>query len=169
MGMYKYIQKIWKKPVENLGETLRNRMIEWRTSETVVRVEKPTRLDRAHALGYKAKKGYIIVRVRVSKGRRMREKPAGGRRSKHSGRRKVVSKSYQWIAEERANRRYVNCEVLNSYPLISDGKFHFFEVILLDRVTAAKYPKASWVINNQGRVYRGKTSAGQKSRGLRKK
>ena len=167
MGMYKYINKIWKKPIENIGDSLRKRMIEWRASEVVVRIDKPTRLDRAHSLGYKAKKGYIIVRVRVPKSKKMRERPAGGRRSKHSRRKKVLSQSFQWIAEQRANKKYPNCEVLNSYPLISDGKYHFFEIILLDREIVSKYPGMEWVKDNRGRVYRGLTSAGRKSRGLR--
>ncbi len=167
MGMYKYINKIWKKPIENIGDSLRKRMIDWRASETVVRVDKPTRLDRAHSLGYKAKKGYIIVRVRVPRSRKMREKPSGGRRSKHSGRKKVLTKSFQWIAEGRANKKYPNCEVLNSYPLISDGKYHFFEIILLDREIVSKYYGMEWVKSNRGRVYRGLTSSGKKSRGLR--
>lgn len=164
MGMYKYINKIWKKPIENIGDSLRKRMIDWRASETVVRVDKPTRLDRAHSLGYKAKKGYIIVRVRVPRSKKMREKPSGGRRSKHSGRKKVLTKSFQWIAEVRANKKYPNCEVLNSYPLVSDGKYHFFEIILLDREIVSKYPGMEWVKSNRGRVYRGLTSSGKKSR-----
>ena len=164
MGMYKYINKIWKKPIENIGPSLRRRMIEWRASESVVRVDHPTRLDRAHSLGYKAKKGYVIVRVRVPKSKKMRERPAGGRRSKHSRRKKVLAKSFQWIAEERGNKKYPNCEVLNSYHLLSDGKYHIFEIILLDREIVSKYPKMEWIKHNKGRVYRGLTSSGKKSR-----
>ncbi|MBS3134526.1 50S ribosomal protein L15e [Candidatus Woesearchaeota archaeon] len=168
MGMYKYIRKIWKKPIENIGPSLRKRMIEWRASEVVVRVDNPTRLDRAHALGYKAKQGYVVVRVRVPKSRKMRERPAGGRRSKHSRRKKVINKNFKWIAEERANKKYPNCEVLNSYPLVSDGRHHFFEIILVDRILVSKDPKTAWLETSKGRVFRGLTSSGKKARGLRK-
>ncbi len=52
-GMYHKIREAWKKPDK---KTLRERMIEWRKSGVFTKVEKPLRLDRARALGYKAKK-----------------------------------------------------------------------------------------------------------------
>ena len=56
-GIYHYLRNAWKKPDI---KTLRERMIRWRTENVVIKVDKPTRLDRARSLGYKAKKGYII-------------------------------------------------------------------------------------------------------------
>jgi len=53
-GLYHYIREAWKKPD---AKTLRERMIGWRASEVIVKVDKPLRIDRARALGYKAKKG----------------------------------------------------------------------------------------------------------------
>ena len=53
-GMYHYIKQAWKKPDK---KTLRERMTEWRKSDVLTKVEKPLRLDRARALGYKDKKG----------------------------------------------------------------------------------------------------------------
>ena len=53
-GLYHHIRNAWKKPDINV---LRQRMIAWRESNTIVKVDKPLRLDRAHSLGYKAKKG----------------------------------------------------------------------------------------------------------------
>ena len=52
-GFYHYLKQAWKKPDK---KTLRERMIEWRKSNVFTRVEKPLRLDRARALGYKDKK-----------------------------------------------------------------------------------------------------------------
>src|SRR3989344_2618508 len=69
MGSYKYIQKLFKEHDRNL---LKNRIIEWRGSESVERVENPLNLFRARSLGYKAKKGYLIVRVRLLRGGRQR-------------------------------------------------------------------------------------------------
>ena len=51
-GMYHKIREAWKSPDMNL---LRSRMIDWRKSETITRVDKPLRLDRARNLGYKVK------------------------------------------------------------------------------------------------------------------
>ena len=57
-------------------------MIEWRKSDAIVKVEKPLRLDRARALGYKAKKGFVVVRVRLIRGGHKRTRPNKGRQIK---------------------------------------------------------------------------------------
>jgi large subunit ribosomal protein L15e len=49
-------------------------MIKWRSEPTILVIEKPTRLDRARTLGYKAKKGIVVVRVRVPRGGRKRHR-----------------------------------------------------------------------------------------------
>jgi len=149
-------------------------MQEWRKGPAIVRVEKPTRLDRARALGYKAKQGVVIVRARVRKGGRRKSRPSRGRRPKRMGVRKIVpKKSIQLIAEERAARRYPNLEVLNSYPLGDDGQRRYFEVIMLDpnHPVIRSDPDFRWVadVAHRGRVYRGLTSTGRKARGLLRK
>ena len=169
MGLYKYLKQAWKNPSNEAYATYKNRLIDWRREETSVRIERPTRLDRARSLGYRAKQGIIIVRVRVERGGRKRARPTKkGRRSKRQTTRKIVRKSYQWIAEERGNKKYKNCEVLNSYYVGEDGIYKWFEVILIDR----DHPQIMNdkglmnLANQRGRVYRGLTSAGRKSRGL---
>ena len=173
MGMYKYIREIWKKPREGLGDIWKKRLLEWRKEEVTVRVKKPTRIDRARSLGYKAKQGYIIVRQRVDRGGRQRPTIRKGRRSKHFGQRKDVDKSYQSVAEERAARKYPNCEVLNSYYVSEDGVHFWYEIILVDRnhPQILADPRINWIFKNKhkGRVFRGLTSAARKSRGLRNK
>ncbi|MCH8329069.1 MAG: 50S ribosomal protein L15e [Nanoarchaeota archaeon] len=173
MGMYKYIREIWKKPREGLGDIWKKRLLEWRKEEVTVRVKKPTRIDRARSLGYKAKQGYIIVRQRVNRGGRQRPTIRKGRRSKHFGQRKDVDKSYQSVAEERAARKYPNCEVLNSYYVGEDGNCFWYEIILVDRnhPQILADPRINWIFKNKhkGRVFRGLTSAARKSRGLRNK
>ena len=170
--MYKYIRDIWKQPKKNLGALWKERLIKWRREDSTVRIIRPTRIDRARSLGYKAKKGFIVVRQRVSKGGHRRYE-MGKRRPKTSRVRMVLDKSHQQIAEERANRKYPNCEVLNSYYVAEDGKTLWYEIILIDtaapEIIADK--KRNWISasNHKGRVFRGLTSAGQKSRGLRKK
>ncbi len=166
MNLYSQVRGLWKKPKSSMGELVQKRLVEWRMGETVVRIERPTRIDRARNLGYKAKQGYVVVRVRVKRGKRQRPLIKKGRRSKHKRRKKIVGKSYQWIAEERANKKYPNCEVLNSYKIGEDGKHKFYEVILTDRELVGKYNGMEWLKGNTNRVYRGLTSAARKSRGL---
>ncbi len=124
MSMYKYIRELYNKPKENLGDLWRERLIKWRREPVSQRIQRPTRLDRARSLGYKAKPGFIMVRQRVTRAARQREKAImGGRRPKAQRRRKILEKSHQLVAEERAARHYPNCEVLNSYWVAEDGKF----------------------------------------------
>ena len=81
-----------------------------------------------------------------------------------------MGKSTQRIAEERTAKKYPNMEVLNSYWVGDDGKTHYYEVILVDPVHPAilKDKKINWIsdVSSKRRVLRGKTSAGQKGRGL---
>ncbi|MCG2717621.1 MAG: 50S ribosomal protein L15e [Nanoarchaeota archaeon] len=169
MSMYKYLAEIYKKPIQNLGDIWKQRLMQFRREPAIIRLDKPTRLDRARSLGYKAKEGYVVVRVKLIRGGRMRPQFKAGRRSKHMRRKKIVGKSYQWIAEERASKKYPNCEVLNSYQIAVDGRHFWFEIILADRKQVSKYKGMEWLAEgkHQGRVFRGKTSAGRRSRGLR--
>ena len=166
MGMYKHMRKLWNKG--DNSELKAKRLKEWRKQDATVRIKRPTRLDRARSLGYKAKPGIIVVRQRVRRGGRQRPQFKAGRRSKHFGRRKIVTKSYQQIAEEKAAKKFTNCEVLNSYFVIKDGKNYWFEIILLDRFhpQVQADPKLKSVAMKKGRAERGLTRSGKKSRGL---
>ena len=151
---------------------LRNRLIQWRKQHTVERIDKPTNPSRARSLGYKAKKGIVMARVRVKKGgRRRRLYGRGGRKPKKAGLVRFTPKSLQWIAEERAVKRFPNMEVLNSYYAGDDGKHKWYEVIFVDpQHPAIKRDKnLKWIATpaNKKRVLRGLTSAGKKARGLR--
>jgi large subunit ribosomal protein L15e len=174
-SMYKYVGDIWKKPGEgDLGELNWERKIEWRASNSFTRVDRPTRLDRARSLGYKAKTGYVIVRARVRRGGLRKPTIRSGRRAKRKGIKKItMGKNIQRIAEERTARHYPNLEVLNSYWIGEDGKHKYYEVIMVDphQPTIMNDPKINWICEPQhkGRVYRGLTSAGKKGRGLRHK
>ena len=147
--------------------------MQFRREPVTIRIDRPTRLDKARALGYKAKQGIIVVRQRISRGSHIRPKRYGGRRSKRATHRVTLRKNYKLIAEERANKKYPNCEVLNSYPAAKDGKYFWYEVILVDKKHPAivKDKGLGWISEKQHarRVYRGLTSAGSKVRGLRHK
>lgn len=145
------------------------RLIEWRKDGAIKRIDKPSNPKRAHALGYRAKSGFVVVRVRVTKGGRRRPKPAGGRKPSKSGRvRYTPKKSAQLIAEERAARRFPNLEVLNSYWVADDGVGKWFEIIMVDPCHPAimKDKKINWIVNKRGRVHRGLTYQGKKMRSL---
>ena len=174
-SMYSYIADAWKNPSESyLKELNKERRIAWRREENFVRIDKPTRLDKARNVGYKAKQGYVLVRGRVRKGSFGKRKIKAGRRAKRKGILQItVGKSMQRIAEERAQKRFPNLEVLNSYWVGANGQYEWYEIILVDPAhpVIQADPKINWLCYNtqQGRVYRAKTSAGQKGRGMRVK
>ena len=161
--MYSYIADAWKKPTEGYLKKLSlERKIQWRKEHTVTRIEKPTRLDRARKLGYKAKPGYIMTRVKVRKGSLRKKRPKGGRKPSKMGVLQITTKkSIQRIAEERVAKHYPNLEILNSYWVGEDGKQKFYEVILVDphHPCIKNDPKINWICEPQhkSRVYRGLT------------
>lgn len=173
--MYKYISKAWNRPDDSyVRDLLRIRIPQWREGQSVVKVDAPLRIDRARTLGYKAKQGIIVVRAKVRRGGRRKARTNAARKPSKMGVNKYTpKKSIQWIAEERVKRKYPNLEVLNSYWIGEDGKYKYFEVILVDPVhpQIKKDKDLSWITQKQhkGRVYRGLTSAGKSSRGLRNK
>ncbi|MBW3015757.1 50S ribosomal protein L15e [Candidatus Woesearchaeota archaeon] len=168
MTVYKYIRELWKKPKQSMPELWRERLLKWRREPVTLRIERPTRLDRARSLGYKAKPGYIIIRQRVQRGGHRRPDIKGGRRPRHNRQRLVLNKRYQSIAEERAVKKYPNCEVLNSYWVAQDGKYYWFEIILIDinHPVIKKSKDIAWISSKKARAQRGITSSGRKSRGL---
>jgi len=147
---YYYIGQLWKRPYDGpLTSLLKQRLIQWRRQPAIVRIEKPTRLDKARKYGYKAKQGIIVVRVRVRRGPMNKPRPRCGRRPKRMGvYGHTTKKSLQLIAEERAARKYPNMEVLGSYWVGDDGMYRYFEVILVDPHHPAikKDPKFAWLV-----------------------
>jgi large subunit ribosomal protein L15e len=174
-SVYRYIHDTWNRPYDGETKELnRQRLIEWRKGSSFERVERPLRLDRARALGYKAKQGYVIVRARVRMGSLRKRAINKGRRAKRKGVIRIrVNKNLQRIAEERTSKRHPNLEVLNSYLVGEDGKHKFYEVILVDphHPVIMSDPKINWIneVQHTGRVYRGLTSSGKRSRGLLRK
>lgn len=168
-GMYHYLRQKWKKPGKELTK---ERMIEWRKGNSLVKVDKPLRLDRARSLGYKAKKGFVLIRVKIGRGGRKRER-AGvkGRKTRKQTIRKTLKMNYKWVAEMRAGKKYKNLNVLNSYWIGKDGKHYFYEVIMVDpsRPEIKNDKDFKWMSNGKSkkRVERGLTSSAKKSRGLK--
>jgi len=159
INMLKHIRALWKSPAKNLGDIQKKRLVRWRTQETVVRVENPTRIDRARSLGYKAKQGTCVARIRVKKGMRKRPKPSGGRVPKKAGSFFPPGKSKQAIAEAKAARKFPNMEVLASYYVGEDGNNKWYEAILTDRAHPNTKKDMPWLSKGRGRAFRGKTHA----------
>ena len=172
MGLYKHVREMWKKPQTSMPELWRERLIAWRTEDSTVKLDRPTRIDRARSLGYKAKQGYVVVRQRVLRGGHTRPQIKGGRRPKRFGTRLNLSKNYQSIAEDRAQKKFVNMAVLNSYWVARDGKHYWFEVILVDpsHPVIKADQKINWICKkkNWRRTFHGQTSAGKRGRGLKR-
>jgi len=152
----------------------KQRLIDFRKeTESLIRVKKPTNIPRARELGYKAKKGFIVVRARVRKGSGSHLKSVRARRPKRVGIKKLTRRiSIQSIAEKRVNKKYPNCEVLNSYWIAEDGQHKYFEVILVDvsRPEIISDKEINWITKSQhtSRAERGKTSSQKKGRGLKR-
>jgi len=171
-SMYSYIGSYRKRANQGiLGRTQWERLIRWRKEETFTVVEHPTRLDRARALGFRAKQGMIVVRVKVRRGGLRKRKISKGRRAKRKGILRItMKKNIQRIAEERTARHYPNMEVINSYPVGQDGMHKWFEVILADPYSPSILNSSlNWISDpaHSNRVYRGLTSSGRRGRGLR--
>lgn len=161
------------KKTKEVKKVEKDRLIVLRKQGVIEKLEKPTKPSRARSLGYKAKKGFVVVRARIRKGGRTRPLyHRRGRKPSHAGLVKFTpSKSLQWIAEERVQRRYPNMEVMNSYYLTEDGRSKWFEVILVDprNPSIKSDPNYKWLSQPgaKGRAQRGLTSQGKKGRGLR--
>ncbi|MBD3229635.1 MAG: 50S ribosomal protein L15e [Candidatus Lokiarchaeota archaeon] len=171
---YKYMADIWKKSKDKTSpnrEIQKQRLIKFRRQPSLIRVERPTRIRKARTLGYKAKQGYIIIRVKVRRGSRRKSRPNMGRKPKRLGVKKItMKKNLRLISEERTQRKYPNLEVLNSYWVGEDGKHKWYEVILVDpnHPVIKSDPNINWICakHQKKRVHRGLTGAGKKSRGL---
>jgi len=173
MGVAKHMQATWNRPKAGIpAKARRERMAGWRREGVFQRIHRPTRIDAARRVGYKAKQGIVMVRTRVRRGGLRKSKVHMKRKPSNAGIKKItMAKSIQRIAEERVSRRYPNLEVLNSYWVGEDGKNKFYEVILVDpHHPAIKADKQlGWISSGSshtGRAFRGKTSAGKKGRGL---
>lgn len=131
--MRSYMSETWTKMWRNNSDELKSKAIAWRAEPTIHRIERPSRLDRARRLGYKAKQGIVVVRTRVSRGGMRKQRPVAGRRPKHLG---VVhikqGINMRKVAERRVSEKFPNLEVMGSYYLHKDGMNIWYEVILAD-------------------------------------
>jgi large subunit ribosomal protein L15e len=177
MGVYKYLEELYKKKQSDvLRFLLRVRCWEYRNLPVIHRASRPTRPDKARRLGYKAKQGFVIYRVRVRRGGRKRPVSKGityGKPKGHGVNHLKPQRSLRSVAEERVGRRCGNLRVLNSYWINQDATYKYYEVILVDPSHKAirRDPRVNWITRPimKHRELRGLTSAGKAGRGLRGK
>ena len=173
-SIYNYIGDQWRSSSKEHKAVQKERLLKYRRDDSTTKIERPTRLDRARKLGYKAKQGYILARTRIRRGGMRKHAITSGRRAKRAGIAKItMRKNLQMIAEERTSKKYPNLEILNSYWVAEDGRHKWYEMIMVDpnHPVIMADPKINWICNRaqKGRVHRGLTSAGKKSRGLMNK
>ena len=119
--------KVWLKMWKSNSTELREKAVIWRKQNAVTRVDKPSRITRARRLGYKAKQGITVVRMRVGTGGMRKQRPRGGRRPKHLGVTRIkAAVSMKQVAERRVLERYPNMKLLGSYFLYKDGMHYWF-------------------------------------------
>merc|ERR1712093_787957 len=136
MGAFKYLTELHKrKQSDVLRFLLRVRCWEYRQLAVLHRASRPSRPDKARRLGYKAKQGFVVYRIRVRRGNRKRPVPGGitsGKPKNQGVGGLKFNRNLRSVAEERAGKVCGNLRVLNSYWINQDATFKYFEVILVD-------------------------------------
>lgn len=152
---------------------LRVRCWEYRQLSAVIRLAKPTRVEKARQMGYKAKQGYVIFRVRVRRGNRKKTVPKGivfGKPSSQGVSKLKPKRNLRSIAEGRVGRKCGGLRIMNSYWVNQDSSYKYFEVILVDPAhkSIRKDHRVNWICESvqKHREARGLTSAGRSARGL---
>ncbi len=155
---------------------LRMRTWEYRQLPAIHRCSRPSRPEKARKMGYKAKQGFVVYRVRIRRGGRKKPVRKGIINGKPKSQGVIglkMKKSLRAVAEQRVGKKLGNLRVLNSYWVGQDSTFKFYEVILVDPSHKAirRDPKINWIARPtmKRRDERGLTSAGKKFRGLKKK
>ncbi|GBF88453.1 hypothetical protein Rsub_01166 [Raphidocelis subcapitata] len=177
MGAYKYVEELWRrKQSDVLRFLLRVRCWEYRQLPGIVRLNRPSRPDKARRMGFRAKQGYVVYRVRVRRGGRKRPVSKGivyGKPVNQGITQLKASRNLRNVAEERVGRKCGGLRVLNSYWVNEDSAYKYFEVIMVDPMHNAirNDARINWICNpvHKHRELRGLTSAGKKYRGLRGK
>ncbi|KAF3910611.1 hypothetical protein ABW21_db0203899 [Orbilia brochopaga] len=189
MGALKYIEELQKKkqsdgflvsrPEEGSSHLVESNILltgsGFCSTAVCHRASRPSRPDKARRLGYKAKQGYVIYRIRVRRGGRKKPVPKGatyGKPTNQGVNQLKYQRSLRSTAEERVGRRCANLRVLNSYWINQDSTYKYFEVILVDPQHKAirRDARINWIVKpvHKHRECRGLTATGKKSRGINK-
>lgn len=132
MGSFKYIRDN-ERAIYRDRARKRELLLNAENGPIMRRVDGPTKLARAKMLGYHAKPGYAVVRIRVAKGSFRRPRPMHARRPSKTGIYFNLANNKQRVAELRAARAHSNMDIVGSYFLIENGQYKWFEVIMKAR------------------------------------
>ncbi|WP_455364374.1 50S ribosomal protein L15e [[Eubacterium] cellulosolvens] len=134
MSAYKHMDNFWRRPDNSdIDDMMRQNLIRWRKEPSILRINRPTRIEKARRYGYKAKQGFVVVRVKIRRGGARKIRPRSGRRQKALGVTKYTrSLSLKKIAQARAAKKFVNLLPLNAYWVWEDGKHAWYEVVMVD-------------------------------------
>ncbi|BBL45456.1 50S ribosomal protein L15e [Nanobdella aerobiophila] len=169
-SIYKYIRKFWRDDNELTKRIWINRLVEFRRQPEIHRIYRPTRLDKARRLGWKPLNGIVLLRIRVKKGLRKRKDMPRHVKTVNYYYYRPLDISLRSIAEQRAQRKYSNLEVINSYYVAEDGKYKWYEIIMADPNNPNIYNREeySWLLyrKNRKRALRGLTPSFKKARKL---
>ncbi|KAI4624599.1 hypothetical protein J4E83_004275 [Alternaria metachromatica] len=170
-GLPMDVEELQKKKQSDMMRFLMR--VRLRQLKVIHRASRPSRPDKARRLGYKAKQGYVIYRIRVRRGGRKRQAPKGatyGKPTNQGINQLKYQRSLKSTAEERIGRRCANLRVLNSYWINQDSTYKYYEVICVDPQHKAirRDPRINWITKavHKHREARGLTATGKKSRGL---
>eukprot|EP00439_Symbiodinium_sp_Y106_P027220 s4356_g3.t1 len=164
---------MWRKKQSDVMRFFaRLRNWEFRQLPAVHRCTRPTRPDKARKMGYKAKQGYCIYRVRVKRGDRKKRVAKGivyGKPVNQGINKWKAVRNLRNIAEERVGRKCGSLRVLNSYWVAQDAVHKWFEVVMVDpfHKTVRDDPRINWICKPvmKHRELRGLTAAGKKDSG----
>ncbi len=106
------------------------RLIKWHKGRPIVRVDGPTNIPRARTLGYKATKDIIVVRVRISKGKRVRRRADLGRKPGKNRKEVNPGAPLSYYAVVKAANRFSNLSPLGVYLAGETGTDKYFEIIM---------------------------------------
>eukprot|EP00997_Jenningsia_sp_PLL12_P007165 NODE_3778_length_732_cov_160.945827_g3181_i0.p1 GENE.NODE_3778_length_732_cov_160.945827_g3181_i0~~NODE_3778_length_732_cov_160.945827_g3181_i0.p1 ORF type:complete len:214 (-),score=34.40 NODE_3778_length_732_cov_160.945827_g3181_i0:89-649(-) len=149
---------------------------DYRHNHRLIRLKRPTRPEKARRLGYAAKQGFSLFRIRIRRGGRKRHCRKGivYGKPRNAGINHIkLQKSHKEVAEARVGRALGSLRLLGSYIISDEARYKYFECIMVDPMHKAirRDPRINWIVKSvhKHREMRGLTSAGKKHRGLRAK
>ncbi|CAL5083003.1 unnamed protein product [Urochloa decumbens] len=158
MGAYKYVSELWRRKQSDVMRFVqRVRCWEYRQQPAIVRLTRPTRPDKARRLGFKAKQGYVVYRVRVRRGGRKRPVPKGivYGKPKHQGITQLkFQRNKRSVAEERAGRKLGGLRVLNSYWVNEVLKFPGTKILSCESHCLVVTPSLELITKQQDSTYK---------------
>merc|ERR1712216_384819 len=173
-----YVGDIWRRKSSYVMWLLsRMRCWSYRQGNSIVTLSITSRFRCARKMGFRFKRGYNVVRVRVRRGNcifRCRRGIVHGKIVGHGVKNLKLRRNLRYMGEMRVQQFVSNGGVVNSYWVNSDATHKYFEVITVDfcNFGIRRDYRINWVCNgysgslrSRGLTIAGKCSVGRKGRG----